>query len=417
MNIISESGWPQWPQYTEKTIRSLEKVLNSNRWAISGYWTGEETREQLFAKAFAKYNGANYCVPTTNGSAALTTALEAVGVGYGDEVIMPALTWIATATAILRVNAKPVLIDASEETYCMDASKIEDAITNRTKAIIVVHLMECMVDMDEVMKIAKKYNLAILEDCAQAHGMKWKDKRAGTIGDIGTFSFQQGKILTAGEGGATITNNVDYYDRMVQLRSDSRKFIDDTSGLRVGDMELESGATQQGYNGCLSEFQASVLLEQMEQLDKYNEIKIDNAKKIKEIINEIPGFSTIRISNKISYQTFYGMIIKMDKEYFGNMMDVNEIVNELRNQLKLGSFFIHTMYKPVHKNEIFCPWNSSRYNNEFVGNEDYWRKLSYPVAENAHTNTIILHHSMLLAQENKIKEIGDVLHHISKMVQ
>lgn len=204
---------------------------------------------------------------------------------------------------------------------------------------------------------------------------------------------------------------------MVQLRSDSRKFIDDTSGLRVGDMELESGATQQGYNGCLSEFQASVLLEQMEQLDKYNEIKIDNAKKIKEIINEIPGFSTIRISNKISYQTFYGMIIKMDKEYFGNMMDVNEIVNELRNQLKLGSFFIHTMYKPVHKNEIFCPWNSSRYNNEFVGNEDYWRKLSYPVAENAHTNTIILHHSMLLAQENKIKEIGDVLHHISKMVQ
>ena len=273
MNIISESGWPQWPQYTEKTIRSLEKVLNSNRWAISGYWTGEETREQLFAKAFAKYNGANYCVPTTNGSAALTTALEAVGVGYGDEVIMPALTWIATATAILRVNAKPVLIDASEETYCMDVSKIEDAITNRTKAIIVVHLMECMVDMDEVMKIAKKYNLAILEDCAQAHGMKWKDKRAGTIGDIGTFSFQQGKILTAGEGGATITNNVDYYDRMVQLRSDSRKFIDDTSGLRVGDMELESGATQQGYNGCLSEFQASVLLEQMEQLDKYNEIK------------------------------------------------------------------------------------------------------------------------------------------------
>lgn len=201
MNIISESGWPQWPQYTEKTIRSLEKVLNSNRWAISGYWTGEETREQLFAKAFAKYNGANYCVPTTNGSAALTTALEAVGVGYGDEVIMPALTWIATATAILRVNAKPVLIDASEETYCMDVSKIEDAITNRTKAIIVVHLMECMVDMDEVMKIAKKYNLAILEDCAQAHGMKWKDKRAGTIGDIGTFSFQQGKILTAGEGG------------------------------------------------------------------------------------------------------------------------------------------------------------------------------------------------------------------------
>ena len=82
MNIISESGWPQWPQYTEKTIRSLEKVLNSNRWAISGYWTGEETREQLFAKAFAKYNGANYCVPTTNGSAVLTTALEAVGVGY-----------------------------------------------------------------------------------------------------------------------------------------------------------------------------------------------------------------------------------------------------------------------------------------------------------------------------------------------
>lgn len=414
MNVLKESGWPQWPQYTEKTGEALNEVLNSNRWAISGYWTGTKTREQMFAKRFAKYNGVKYCVPTTNGSSALAIALESLGVGYGDEVIMPSLTWIATATAILRVNAKPILIDVLEETYCMDTSKIEAAITDKTKAIIVVHLMECMVNMDEVMKLAKKYNVSVLEDCAQVHGMVWNGKRAGTIGDIGAFSFQQGKILTAGEGGATVTNNEEYYHRMVQLRSDSRRFVADNMELKVGDMELESAATRQGYNFCLSEFQASILLEQMEQLDEYNQIKISNAKMIKEKIENILGFSTVKIPKEVTYQTFYGLMIKMDKDYFKEQKDVDRIVKALCSQLKLGSFFIHPMYKPVHKNELFCPWTSNRYNKEFIGDEHYWRTLSYPVAERAHSEVIIIHHSLLLATANKINELCDALYGISK---
>lgn len=414
MNILNESGWPQWPQFTNNTKNALFEVLGNNRWAISGYWTGVESKEQMFAKEFAKYNGVNYCVPTTNGSSALATALEALGIGYGDEVIMPALTWIATATAILRVNAKPILVDVLEETYCMDPTKIEDAITDKTRAIVVVHLMECMVNMDEVLKIAQKHNLPVLEDCAQAHGMMWNGKRAGSIGDIGAFSFQQGKILTAGEGGATITNNKTYFDRMMQLRSDSRRFVDDNKNLKVGDMELENAATTQGYNSCLSEFQAAVLLEQMERLDEFNQIKISNAKKLKEQINNISGFSTIKIPKEITYQTFYGLMIKVDKKYFKKENCVDDIVKELRDKLKIGSFFIHPIYKPVHKNDIFCPWTSNRYNKDFSGDESYWRTQSYPVAESANSEVIVLHHSMLLGSEDKINELCEVLNNISK---
>lgn len=414
MNTIRETGWPQWPQYTEKTNEALRRVLESNRWAISGYWTGEETREQMFARRFAEYNGVNYCVPTTNGSSALVVALEALGVGYGDEVIMPALTWIATATAILKVNAKPILVDVSEETYCMDSSKIEEAITERTKAIVVVHLMECMVNMDEVMRIAKKHNLFVLEDCAQAHGMMWKGLRAGSIGDIGAFSFQQGKILTSGEGGAAITNNEEFFMKMEQLRSDSRKFVYNNLDLQFGDMELENAATKQGYNYCISEFQAAILLEQMEQLEEFNQIKNERAKRLKEKIKMIPGFSTIKIPKEVTYQTFYGLMIKLDREYFGEEKKISEIVNQLRKQLRIGSFFIHQIYKPVHKNEIFCPWTSNKYSEEIVGSEEDWRLLSYPVAESAHDNVIVLHHSMLLADEKKIDEICDALYYISR---
>lgn len=414
MKEFKESGWPQWPQVTEKTEECVKKCLKSNRWAISGYWNEQPCREQLFAKKFAEYNKVEYCVPTTNGSSALQIALEALGVGFGDEVIMPALTWIATATAILKVNALPIFVDSDKNTYCMDASKIEATITEKTKAIVVVHLMCCMVNMDEVMRISQKYNIPVIEDCAQAHGMMWNNHRAGSIGDIGAFSFQQGKILTSGEGGATITKNLEYFLKLEQLRSDSRKFIRESTDLTAGDMELESEGAIQGYNHCMSEFQAAILMEQMEQLDEFNQKKIENAAYITQHIAEIKGFDTIRIPKEVNYQTFYGYVLKVDKKYFGEDINCDDIVVAIRRRLNIGSFFVHTMYKAVHKNEIFCPWTSSKYCKEIVKDEAYWRTQSYPIAESANSSVIILHHSMLLARKEKLDELLAVLKELSE---
>lgn len=396
-NIFNK--WPEWPQYSEETIENLKSVVVSNRWAISGYWTGKECNERIFAKEFAKFNDVPYCVPTTSGTNALLIALESLGLGYGDEVIVPALTWLATASVVLNVNAKPILVDVDSETYCIDPDAIEKAITPKTKAIIPVHLYGSVADMGRIMEIARRYNLFVIEDCAQSHGSMWGQQKVGTIGDVGCFSFQQAKVLTAGEGGAVITKDKEVYIRLEQLRADGR-ILSNQSDANYGSLQLCEVGNIQGSNHCISEFQSSILIEQLKKLDHLNRIREDTAIYIEKRLSELPGISLQKRPGNVTRQTYYSFVIKIAENY--GYKKPKEIIDILKKTINMGDFYIHSPYPAVHLNKLFCPWSKKRYPIDIAMTEEYWRSLKKPVAEKAIDEAIVLHHSILLADRDLI---------------
>lgn len=403
----NENGWPYWPQNNPEIIQNLSRVLESGRWAVSGYWTGKQCMERQFAKDFSEFNSASYCVPTTCGSSALIIALEALGIGFGDEVIVPALTWLATATAVINVNAIPVLVDVDPETYCIDTRKIEEAITEKTKAIIPVHLYGCMANMDEIMRISKKYNIKVVEDCAQSHGATWNGKMAGTIGDIGIFSMQQGKVLSSGEGGAVLTNDKELYERLEQLRSDSRIMVNESS-LNYGDMQLIPKGEIQGSNLCMSEFHAAILINQLKYLEPFNKLRNEAAMYLDQQLAKIAGIKIMKRYEQIDQPTYYGYVVRYNKKYFGNLQS-HDLCRKLQKKLKLGTFYLHPPYTAIHKNSLFCPWTKKRYHESNIADEKYWRSLHFPIAENAQYEAIVFHHSVLLSELDKLKEIVEAI--------
>jgi dTDP-4-amino-4,6-dideoxygalactose transaminase len=179
-------------------VDNVLRCLQSQRWAISGPREADEGFEYTFAEKFAHYLDIPFCVPTTNGTSSLVIGLEALDVGAGDEVIVPAVTWVASASTALAVNALPVIVDVDARTLCIDPAAIRAAISPRTKAVSIVHLYSSLCDVDAIRALCDQHGLKLIEDCAQAHGAAWRGRKVGGWGDVGAFSMQQTKLLTAG---------------------------------------------------------------------------------------------------------------------------------------------------------------------------------------------------------------------------
>ena len=252
---VAADPWPTWPIWDKNDHHRLEQVLDSGIWSYSG------PAEQECLSWLEKYFSNSRVVLVANGTVSLQIALEALDIGYGDEVIVPGLTWQATAAAVLDVNAVPVLVDIDPETWCLDPAACEDAITDRTKAIIPVHLYGCTTDMDAIMDIAKRHNLAVIEDASHKHGAEWNGQKLGTIGEIGSFSLQLSKVLTCGEGGILLARENSTWERLEALRNCGRRSLNafsDATGGRYG----EEGNFLQSGNYRITDFQAAVLLSQ-----------------------------------------------------------------------------------------------------------------------------------------------------------
>jgi len=189
-------SFPPWPQYDQQELDALEEVLQSRNW-----WRTPGNKTLEFEQAFAAFHEAKHGISVTNGTYALEVVLSALGVGPGDEVIIPNFTFVATASAVLFAGALPVMVDVDPKTYCIDSALVEAAITPRTKAIIGVHVGGHPADLDQLTQIATKHRLPLIENAAHAHGSEWRGKKIGTAGTAGTFSFQASKLMTAGEGG------------------------------------------------------------------------------------------------------------------------------------------------------------------------------------------------------------------------
>lgn len=232
-----------------------------------------------FEEAFAKYCGVKYGVAVCNGTVAIHLALAALGIGKGDEVIIPSFTMIATAFAVCYTGAVPVFVDADKETFNIDVNKIEEKITPRTKAIIPVHIFGNPCDMDAITSIAKKHNLYIIEDAAEAHGAEFNGKKAGSFSDIASFSFFANKNLTTGEGGMVVTDSEENYKKCRYFKN----MCFPVDAPRVYSHE------DIGFNYRMSNLHAAIGLAQTEKADEYRDMRIKNAKLYMEKLSGCPG--------------------------------------------------------------------------------------------------------------------------------
>src|SRR5262245_47305185 len=215
-----ERPWPAWPQHGAPERAALERVLSSGNW---GGFPSPNTEAAAFAAEFARFVGASHAVTCANGTFSLMLALQAARVTPGSEVVTSAYTFVGTAGGIVAAGCVPVLVDVDPETYCIDPEAVASAVTPRTAAIMAVPLACAIADMDALGEIARRHSLVVVEDCAHAHGAKWKDRGAGSLGDFGSFSMQSSKLLTAGEGGAVTTNDSVYASRLASLVNCGRK--------------------------------------------------------------------------------------------------------------------------------------------------------------------------------------------------
>ncbi|GIQ68865.1 DegT/DnrJ/EryC1/StrS family aminotransferase [Xylanibacillus composti] len=403
---IKQQGWPRWPIADEETLEQLRLVLESGRWAISGPYTGEPTREQQFAEQFAAYNGVRWCVTLDHGTSALIAALEALDIGAGDEVIVPGLTWVAPALAVISVNAVPVFADVERDTLCMDVHAVEQVMTKRTRAILAVHMYGNMTDMDAMQALAEKHGLYLIEDAAHSHGASWNGRMAGSLGHIGVFSMQQGKVLTCGEGGAAITDEDELKDRLEASAWNARTRIAPSEQL-LFPMSLDEGMPRFGTNRCLSEFQAAVLLDQLPRLDRQNRMREAHAGWLDHQCSQIQGVQVMRKDPRIKQRTYYGYVLQLDPQECP--ISAHDLIAHLQQDLQMGDFLLHSAYKPLYRNPLFRP--HPRRHAIGAAYMEALQRQSGPLAncEYAYANSIVFHHSILLADQAQLSRLVEAL--------
>lgn len=287
-----------------------------------------------FEELFAKFCGTKYAVSTSSGTTALHLALLALDIQPGDEVIVPSLTFIATANTVRHCGATPVFVDSEMETWNIDPSLIEAAITPKTKAIIPVHIYGHPADMDPILAIAKKYNLYVIEDAAEAHGALYKGKNVGSLGDLGIFSFFGNKIITTGEGGMVVTDDEELYNKMQILKA---------HGM---DPNIKYIHPVLGYNYRLTNIQAAIGVAQMEKIDRLIEKKRLMAKWYEEGLKDIPGI-TLPPEKEWAKNVYWMYSILIDEKIFGITRD--HLIEKLQERgIETRPFFY-----PIHKQPIY----------------------------------------------------------------
>ncbi|MER6989051.1 DegT/DnrJ/EryC1/StrS family aminotransferase [Saccharopolyspora hirsuta] len=392
--------WPLWPQPAAGTSAALTEVLSSARWSLSGPYRGSESFERRFARDFAEYCGTAHCVPAASGTASLMLALEACGVGAGDEVIVPGLSWVASASTVIGVNAVPVLADIDPDTLCLDPAAVEAAITPRTRAIAVVHLYSAVADLTALRDIADRHGIALIEDCAQAHGAVYRGRKVGTFGAAGTFSMQHSKVLTSGEGGAVVTDDAGLARRVEHLRADGRCYP--AAAPPVGSMELVETGELMGNNRCLSEFHAAVLVEQLKELDEQNARRARNAAVLDELLAEL-GCQPQRTSPGTDSRTYYVYAARLPEDALVGA-DIAKVNAALSAEL---GFSVVPTYRPLSLNKLYDPASRRRYaiSDEHEKQLDPSR-FPLPVCERVAQRSFTLHHAALLGDASDVEDIA-----------
>lgn len=322
--------FPAWPQPDAAEEQALLEVYRSGKW---GSTTGPVVAE--FEQEFAHYQDASHGTALVNGTLAIVAALRACGVGLGDEVIVPPYTFIATASAALFLGAVPVFADVDPQTHLLDPAASAAAITARTRAIVPVHLAGRAADMDAFRELGRSHGIAVIEDCAQAIGTRFRGQAVGSLGDMGTFSFQSSKNITAGEGGLVTTSDPALADALYSL-------------VNVG--RVPGGGWYQhdsvGYNLRLTEFQGAVLREQLKRFDSLQQVRDQNAALLRELLADVDGVQVDPVDPRVSNHGQHLFIFRVPE--LGQAGKRDAAVAALHAEGVVGAA---TGYVPLHRNE------------------------------------------------------------------
>lgn len=297
--------WPQWPARGSDEERAVLAAVRDGDW---GGFPLPNERSATFAAAFAERHDCEHALCVANGTVSLEVALQAIGVEPGAEVIVPAYTFEATAAAALFAGCVPVFADIDPDTWCIDVESAAALVTERTQAIVPVHLAMTVADLDAVHELADRYGLAVLEDCAHAHGARWRGRGVGSWGDAGSFSFQTSKLMTAGEGGIVTTSDEAILDRLHALVNCGRQ--------RPG---ATAAAPVIGHNYRMTDLQAAILEVQLDKLDRQHEIRARNASRLGAAIEDIDGLANLRIDDRVTTQAIYQFVFRFDREAFAGL--------------------------------------------------------------------------------------------------
>ncbi len=344
---VRTQPWPSWPQWDETERAGLLSVLER------GEWGGYDTAVEEFETAFAARHAAQHCVTTVNGSTTLETALRALDIGPGDEVIVPPYTFIATAAAVRIVGATPVFADVELESWNLSAEAVAAAISPRAKAVIPVHFGGLPVDFDALLPLARRHNLHVIEDAAHAHGSSWRGNPVGALGKTGSFSFQSSKNLTAGEGGALLTNDAELAERMWSIANCGRS--PDGHGYEHPNL---------GTNLRLGGWQAAVLSAGLARLDDQLQRRMGNARRLRAFLEEIDGLTPQRWDPRADAHSHHLFLMRYDADAFGGLPR-QQFISALRAEnIPVSPLYSRPLYRQPPLVEPFsrvtpCP-NSER---------------------------------------------------------
>lgn len=388
---VREKPFPSWPIYGGTELAALKEVLYSGVWGVGG------KKKKEFEEKFAAYQNAKYGVAVANGTVALEVALRAAKVGAGDEIIVPAYTFVATASVVLNVNALPVFVDIEPETYCINPEKVEDAVTEKTKAVIPVHMAGHPADMDRITEIAQEHNLAVIEDAAQAHGARWRGKRVGSIGDMGIFSFQSSKNMTSGEGGIILTNDRRLHELCWSYHN---------CGRRMGGAWYEHHLL--GGNYRITEFQAAVLLAQLERLEEQREIRTQNASYLSKKLSKIGGVRPLRRDPRVTTHSYHLYIFRYDAEKFDGLSRKKFI-----EALQAEGIPCDPGYRPLSQMPCVKKTKKSPLFRRLYGKRAPYSEMYLPITEKAcREQAIWLKQNMLLGTK---EDMDDIVNAITKI--
>jgi 3-amino-5-hydroxybenzoate synthase len=349
---------------------------------------GTETAQ--FEREFARYQGASAALAVTNGTAAIEVVLQALGIGRGDEVLVPAFSFISTATAVLNVNAVPVMVDIRPDTYCLDPQALVAAIGPRTRAVIPVHMAGHAADMDEILRVAARHGLLVIEDAAHAQGAEWRGRRVGALGAAGIFSFQAGKLMTAGEGGLVLADDAALIERC---------FLFNSCGRPVTDRNYEHELL--GSNCRLSELQGAVLRAQLERLDAQIERREVNAPVLDALLRAVPGLTPQGHDPRVTRHPHYMYMFCYDAAEFGGLPRRQFVDALIAEGIPAFVAYPAIHRTPVFRTRAFEP----RWSRHDPLLPDYAR-VSCPVSEQVGDSVVWLHHRTLLGDEQDLHEIA-----------
>ena len=396
---VRSAPFPDWPKIADNDEKSWDAVLRSKKWCRLGVNPSYATR---FEETFKTMNDAAYCVATASGTTALFTALNALDVGPGDEVLVPPYTFVATVNVVQLQHALPIFVDTDRETFQIDANKVEGAITPQTKCILPVHLGGSPANMDKILEVARKHHLPVLEDACQAHLAEWRHQKVGTVGELGCFSFQASKNLNCGEGGAILSNNKELIERCMSFQNGGREVT--PAGYK------DTTYVIPGSNHRVTEFQGALLLTQASRLETQSRTRTENATYLTKLLSEIPGIAPARMYDGCTRNAYHIYMLRYDESHFGGLPR-----NRFLKALAAEGIPCSEGYTPLNKEAfIGASLNSRAFRKIYTEQElaNYRERNRCPENDRLCEEAVWFSQTMLLGARTDMDQIAEAIRKI-----